>query len=117
MAQKFTYVADQELFNLIDYWQNPDELEENQAGDCEDKALWLYSKLIEEGYSNIRLVIGKLRVKDRINHMWVAWHVEGEVLILATTLKTGPLKSSELPNKFYKPLYSYYKSQKWEHIS
>ncbi len=116
-AQKFKYKADLELFQILDYWQNPDEIEKNQAGDCEDKSLWLYSKLIGEGYSDIRLVIGKLRVDDKINHMWVIWQIEGETFILDSTTKLDPIKLSDLPYQAYKPLYSYYKNQKWEHIS
>ena len=116
-AQNFTYRSDQELFYIKDYWQNPDEIEINQAGDCEDKSLWLYSKLIKEGFSDIRLVIGKFNVNDVVNHMWVAWYTNDGVFILDATSKYGPIKIINLPENYYKPLYSYYKNQKWEHIS
>ena len=40
-AKSFRYVPD----SNGDYWQTPQETEARHAGDCEDKAVWLYAQL------------------------------------------------------------------------
>lgn len=115
-AQNFSYISDQKHFNKKDYWQNPDEIEISKAGDCEDKSLWLYSKLIEEGFTDIRLVIGKHAVDNKNTHVWVEWYNDGEIFILDGTYSDGLQILSYLPVWLYKPLYSYYKDQKWKHV-
>ena len=115
-AQNFSYISDQKHFNKEDYWQNPDEIEISKAGDCEDKSLWLYSKLIEEGYTDIRLVIGKYAVDNTNTHVWVEWYNDGDIFILDGTQNYGLQTLSSLPVWLYKPLYSYYKDQKWKHV-
>jgi predicted transglutaminase-like cysteine proteinase len=114
-AQNFRYISDKKHFNK-DYWQNPDEIEISKAGDCEDKSLWLYSKLIEEGFTDIRLVIGKYKADNTNAHVWVEWYNESDIFILDGTYNDGLQIVSNLPVWLYKPLYSYYKDQKWKHV-
>ncbi|WP_211824552.1 transglutaminase-like cysteine peptidase [Kistimonas asteriae] len=58
----YQYVRDSRQFNATDYWQTPDEMKQNMAGDCEDFALLKYQILQERGVSEDRLSLayGKL---------------------------------------------------------
>jgi hypothetical protein len=54
-----------------DRWQTADETEKKRSGDCEDKAFWIFTRLKERGFSNVRLFIGKYRLVDPHFHVWV----------------------------------------------
>src|SRR5204862_8270892 len=46
--------------HLEDYLaRSPEEVESSGRGDCKDKALWLYSKLLAVGARDLQMVIGK----------------------------------------------------------
>jgi hypothetical protein len=45
------YVSDEEQFGERDYWQPPEQFEENKRGDCEDFALWIWRQLLHMNYS------------------------------------------------------------------
>ncbi len=83
-ARRFVYVKDGDG----DDWQSPWLTEMKQAGDCEDKALWLYTRLRAQGYDNVRLVIGHYRAMDKDYHVWIM-HRDGEGItrILDPTLQ------------------------------
>lgn len=107
-----------------DYWQLPEETERLGTGDCEDKAIWLYIRLLERGYTNIRLVVGKYRADKEIYHVWVNLYVtapgkdgmvEQKVYILDPTMDSKPWPAKSFPAGYYLPLYSFYKSQRWVH--
>ena len=82
-ASRFKYKADA---SGADYWQIPLETEKLGMGDCEDKSIWLYSKLLKEGFDNIRLVLGYYRISKSSFHMWVNWYTNGRVYILDPTM-------------------------------
>ncbi len=111
-ACRFKYKADAVG---ADYWQAPYETERLGMGDCEDKAIWLYSKLIKEGFDNIRLVLGDYEKSKSSTHMWVNWYHDGQVYILDPTINDGIWKTEEYSKKYYRPSYSYYKDKKWKH--
>ncbi len=60
--KNFHYVRDSRQFQTTDYWQTPEEMKQNMAGDCEDFALLKYQILQERGVSEDRLSLayGKL---------------------------------------------------------
>ena len=60
--KNFDYVRDSRQFKTTDYWQTPEEMKQNMAGDCEDFALLKYQLLQERGVSEDRLSLayGKL---------------------------------------------------------
>lgn len=99
-----------------DYWQLPEETEARRAGDCEDKAIWLYAILIQEGFTNIRLVVGKYRIDQSDYHAWVAAYLGEAVYILDPTINNGIWEVDRYPEGFYKPMYSYYKGKRWQHL-
>ena len=111
-ASRFQYKADR---IGADYWQMPHETEKLGMGDCEDKAIWLYSKLIKEGFDNVRLVLGDYKRSEASTHMWVNWYHDGQVYILDPTINDGIWKAKEYSKEYYKPSYSYYKDKKWKH--
>ena len=123
-AGRFSYIADKSSGPVEgprqrtapdDRWQLPAETERRGAGDCEDKAIWLYAKLIEKGFHNIRLVVGKYRIDQPTYHAWVAYYRAGRVYILDPT-KAGRLwRITHYPRGFYRPLYSYSKKNRWCH--
>ncbi len=65
ISRSFRYVSDPRG----DHWQSPSETESRRAGDCEDKSIWLFSRLKMNGYQNLRLVVGKYRPTDRQYHV------------------------------------------------
>jgi hypothetical protein len=113
-ASRFEYKAD---VQGADYWQSPSETERLGTGDCDDKAIWLYSKLIKEGIDNIRLVLGNYKSGDISVHMWVNWYQDGQVFILDPTIDNGIRSSFEYWTDYYQPFYSFHNGEKWNHFS
>ena len=107
-----------------DYWQLPEETEKLGTGDCEDKAIWLYERLLEHSYTNVRLVVGKYQADKNVYHVWVNLYVttpgkdgkvEQKVYILDPTMDSKAWDAKSFPAGYYLPLYSFYKNQRWAH--
>ncbi|MFQ5715152.1 MAG: hypothetical protein ACE5GU_14080 [Candidatus Scalinduaceae bacterium] len=113
-ASKFKYKADG---IGADYWQLPFETERLGRGDCDDKAIWLYSKLLKEGFDDVRLVLGNYKRGKLSVHMWVNWYHNGQVYILDPTINNGIWKAEDYSRDYYKPYYSFYRDKKWKHSS
>ncbi len=113
-ASKFKYKADGVG---ADYWQLPFETERLGRGDCDDKAIWLYSKLLKEGFDDVRLVLGNYKSGEFSVHMWVNWYHNGQVYILDPTINNGIWRAEEYSMDYYKPYYSFHRDKKWKHSS
>jgi len=100
---------------MADHWQLPSETERKGRGDCEDKAIWLYAKLLKNGFKNVRLVIGKYRKSDIIFHAWVVWYHENRIFILDPTHQSSIKELRDFGSGRYRPYYSYYHTVKWRH--
>jgi len=98
-----------------DYWQLPVETEFLGTGDCEDKAIWLYSKLLEEGFDDIRLVVGDYVTGKESRHVWISWHYEGRTYIIDPSTNDKIWEADKYPEGYYKPIYSFYRNSKWKH--
>jgi len=98
-----------------DYWQLPEETERLGKGDCEDKAIWLYSQALKDGFDDVRLVIGKTREDTRGFHAWVAWYPKGKVYILDPANDGEMWEIEQYPKGYYKPYYSFYRDKSWRH--
>jgi predicted transglutaminase-like cysteine proteinase len=99
-----------------DLWQLPEETEALGAGDCEDLAIWLYSKLLSEGLSNIRFTVGLAGSEENQSmHAWVTWYERGEIYILDPSRRGGIFGPGQSGSITYQPYYSYYLNQKWHH--
>lgn len=113
MASLFKYKADA---RDADIWQLPLETEKLGTGDCDDKAIWLYSKLIKEGIDNVRLVLGNYKTGEVSVHMWVDWYQDdGRVFILDPTIDNGIRSADQYWKDYYQPFYSFHKGKKWKH--
>lgn len=77
------YVDDRALFQETDFWQHPRTFEQLRRGDCEDRALWAWRKLVELGY-DAELVCGEWDVTrdDAAMHAWVLYRDGGREFIL-----------------------------------
>jgi len=132
-ASQFAYAADAgpvaagptALAGQYDFWQLPEETAQLGRGDCEDKAIWLYAKMLAEGADDVRLVIGKYCQSDTIFHAWVVWYphvpdkhgkLEQHVYILDPTIHNGIWPAKQFPRGYYQPYYSLHKSQRWIHL-
>ncbi len=111
-ASKFKYNGDS---RGADNWQLPFETEKSGAGDCDDKAIWLYSKLIKEGIGDVRLVLGNYKRGELSVHMWVNWYHDGQVFILDTTIDNCIRPAEQYSKDYYQPFYSFHKGKKWKH--
>jgi hypothetical protein len=98
-----------------DYWQLPEETESRGAGDCEDKAIWLYTRLIAMGFEDVRLVVGKYRPNQADLHAWVMYRSKGKVYILDPAIYQGLWEARHYPKGYYRPFYSYSKDKRWRH--
>ena len=102
MARSFHYTSDRKH----DLWQSAEETSKNYGGDCEDKAIWLYTKMRQNGYQNVSLVIGKYGPNSREFHMWVTYKNEsGENLLLDPTIQRKPWKIDAFPKRLYHPIH------------
>ncbi len=113
-ASKFKYKADGVG---ADNWQLPFETEALGRGDCDDKAIWLYSKLLKEGFNDVRLVLGNYKRGKLSVHMWVNWYHNGQVYILDPTINNGISRAEDYSKDYYKPYYSFHRDKKWKHSS
>ena len=103
IARSFRYVSDGG-----DNWQSAKETEERHAGDCEDKAIWLFTRLINNGYYNVRLVVGRYRSLDSQLHVWVICSdKEGNTCLLDPSIQKRVWYLIGIDSDFYKPLYAY----------
>ena len=99
-----------------DYWQTPEETQARWAGDCEDKALWLFAHLKKNGHSNVRLVVGRYRSMDRNYHVWVTMaDGQNNVWVLDPTAQKKIWKDSDFGKGYYKPLYSFDGINRYRH--
>ncbi|MBW2058580.1 MAG: hypothetical protein JRH07_02570 [Deltaproteobacteria bacterium] len=98
-----------------DHWQLPEETEKLRSGDCEDLAIWLYCRLIAEGFSNIRFTLGLAGATKRAMHAWVTWYEKGKTYILDPSRKQGIYSLDLTEATTYQPYYSYYLDRKWHH--
>ena len=112
-ARRIVYVDDRSQ----DRWQAPLVTGSRMAGDCEDKALWLYSQLKVNGYSNVRLVIGRHRLHDATTHAWVMYTDDkAETLILDPTQNNRIWPVTKFMSGFYQPLYSFDGLLRYKHL-
>ena len=111
-ASKFKYKED---LRGADNWQLPFETEKLGTGDCDDKAIWLYSKLLKEGIDDVRLVLGNYKSGEFSVHMWVNWYHDGQVFILDPTIDNGIRSAEQYSKDYYQPFYSFHKGEKWKH--
>lgn len=105
-ARSIRYVPDN---RGMDYWQSPGETESRWAGDCEDKATWLYAQLKKNGYHNVRLVIGSYRSINKGYHVWVTFgDAQNNIFyLLDPTAQKRIWPSADFSEGFYKALFSF----------
>ena len=104
-----TYVRDDELFRVPDFWQHPLTFEQIRRGDCEDHALWAWRRLRELGY-RAHLVTGSCS-RDEVDpgaHAWVIFHGEGGLYLLEPTTKSreAMVRPLDLMRQLYQPHFS-----------
>jgi hypothetical protein len=103
MARSFKYTDDK---SRKDVWQKANVTAQTYRGDCEDKAIWLYTQLRKNNYENVALVIGKYGPQSREFHMWVTYTDDaGQHMLLDPTIQRKPWKVSAFPDKLYRPAH------------
>ena len=98
------YVSDEEQFGEREYWQPPEQFEENKKGDCEDFALWAWRQLLHMNY-NARFVTG-ISGRYREGHAWVTFEKDGRYFLLEALSWPVGLKLPRLSIFRYKPRFS-----------
>lgn len=74
------YATDDELFNERDVWQHPITFERLRKGDCEDFSLWVWRKLVDQGYHAEFVAGWSVQPGDRYQgHTWVLFEKEGDL--------------------------------------
>ena len=66
-------------------WLTPYEVEAAKTADCKGKALVLYDRMLLNGATNLRFVIGKRSASDPLTHAWVEWQTGIGTLLLDPT--------------------------------
>ncbi len=92
--------------------QAPAATEQQQAGDCKDKSLWLMDKMDDP---SVQFVVGKARRSSTENHAWLLWEKEGRWWILDPTHSREPIAANSVSKSAYLPLYSFSRSGKRVH--
>ncbi len=114
ICRTFRYVSDSDG----DYWQSAEETEAKHSGDCEDKAIWLFSRLKMNGYESIRLVIGKYRPVDRQYHVWVTYQDPlGNEYLLDPTKQKHIWTMGQFSSDFYRPIFSFDGVNRYRHTA
>jgi len=86
------------------YAKTPAMTAMDRAGDCKDKALWLFNAL---GDPNALYVIGKATKRNPNSHAWVYWWNENRWWILDCTNRSEPLAADTVGEDAYIPYYSF----------
>ncbi|MEI8344739.1 MAG: transglutaminase domain-containing protein [Candidatus Omnitrophota bacterium] len=103
-AKSFRYSSDRGG----DRWQSADETQQRRSGDCEDKAIWLFTRLLESGAADVRLVIGRYRSIDSNLHVWVVCSdSDGNVRLLDPAIQKRVWILTAVDSGLYQPLYAY----------
>lgn len=93
-------------------WRTPFEVETVRAADCKGKALALYDRMLLNGATNLRFVIGKRRTNDPVTHAWLEWDLAMGTLILDPTFNwTATWKLTD--RRTYVALYGYEGARKF----
>ena len=112
-ARSIRYQADP---TGVDRWQSPDETQARWAGDCEDKAIWLFAELKKNGYSDVRLVVGRFRSIDRGLHVWVTLaDDQNHVFVLDPTEQRKIWTAADFGKEYYRALYSFDGTYRYRH--
>lgn len=112
-ARSFRYASDK-----ADVWQSAEETESRRAGDCEDKAIWLFARLIQNGYYNVRLVIGRYRSIDSQLHVWVICSDKsGNTCLLDPSIQKRVWYLTATDSGFYQALYAYDGQNRYRYFS
>ena len=94
-------------------WRTPAEVEAARAADCKGKAVALYDRMLLNGATNVRLVIGKRRASDSLTHAWLEWDTEfGPILLDPTFNWTAATKIRDVHT--YIPFYGYEGGHKYQ---
>ncbi len=103
-ARSFRYVPD----DPSDRWQSAKETSLKYQGDCEDKAIWLFTEMRRSGYDQVRLVVGKYRPQDKFLHVWILHRDENaDVYLLDPTLQRRPWPLRYFPGRLYRAYCSF----------
>jgi hypothetical protein len=98
-----------------DHWQSPEETESKWAGDCEDKAVWLYAQLKKNGY-DARLVVGRQNASSKGFHVWVTLAgAGGGFTILDPTAQKRIWDATDFSDGSYRPVYSFDGTNRYRH--
>ena len=112
-AKAFRYKSDA---HGNDHWQTPEETEARWAGDCEDKAVWLFAQLKKNGYEGARLVVGRKDPSSNVLHAWVTLDDgSGNFFLLDPTAFKRVWRSTDFSDGSYKPLYSFDGTNRYRH--
>lgn len=88
-------------------WKTPAETQSSAAADCKAKAVALYKTMLENGATNLRLVIGKRTFASRSTHAWLEWDSDAGSYVLDPTINWRAYRMSELGTRFYIPFYAF----------
>ena len=103
MARSIHYASDR---SRRDRWQSADETSRYFSGDCEDKAIWLYTQMRRNGRDDAALHIGKYTPSSRKFHMWVTLEDgSGRTLLLDPTIQRKPWDAEAFPKRNYKSMH------------
>ena len=101
-ASKFDYSHDDDY-----HWKTPEQLDAAGAGDCKDKALWLYSKLHAAGAHDLTMVIGKKDAAATEYHAWLYLRLGGKTFLLDPTTDGRVWEVTDFGESEYIPVYGY----------
>lgn len=98
-------------------WKTPAEAQSGAPADCKAKAVALYEKMLTNGATNVRLVIGKRTPTSRKTHAWLAWETRGVSFVLDPTFNSRAWTTKQVGKWNYRPLYAFSGTKKYRAAS
>ena len=100
-------------YGFTKVWKTPAETQSGEPADCKAKAVALYKTMLENGASNLRLVIGRRTSTSRSTHAWLEWDSNTGSYVLDPTINWRAYRTSDLGHRSYIPLYAFEGSKKF----
>jgi hypothetical protein len=88
-------------------WKTPAETQSGAFADCKAKSVALYKTMLENGASNLRLVIGKRTSTSRSTHAWLEWDSDGSRYVLDPTINWRAYRTDDIGRSSYIPFYAF----------
>lgn len=98
-------------------WQSPEETIKNKRADCKGRAVLLHSRLNAAGIGGHRLVIGRVKERNRETHTWLVWKNGDTEYLLDPTFNKKAIPIARVAPDQYVPEFIYLGGAKYGYVA